>query len=189
LPPLSAVSGSRVRTMPGIKPPPSLRQRALLWLAQREHSRQELHDKLLRWVRAVQVASTLGGAAPACEMPEEEQIPALLDELEAAGHLSDARAVESRIHVRAPRFGNLRIQQELERLGVEAGPEARQALHSTEHARARSVWERKFGTPPRTAAERARQMRFMAGRGFTAETVRAVMRAPDDGTTEDDSPS
>lgn len=174
--------------MPGVKPPPSLRQRALMWLAQREHSRLELRDKLRRWVQAVQVTSSLGGAAAAGGIPEEGQITTLLDELEAAGHLSDARAVESRIHVRAPRFGNLRIQQELQRLGVEAGPETRQALRSTELERARSVWARKFGAPPCTPAERARQMRFLAGRGFTAETVRTVLRAPDDDPTEGDTP-
>jgi regulatory protein len=176
-----------------MRPPPSLRQRALMWLAQREHSRKELHDKLVRWVRATQVAGDLspGGLAPAAARllappasaapsaapapPSEEQIPALLDELARAGHLSDARALESRIHVRSGRFGNLRIERELRQLGVQADEPVRQALRATELERARGVWARKFAGPPASAAERARQMRFLAGRGFTAETIRVVL--------------
>jgi regulatory protein len=167
-----------------MRPPPSLRQQALMWLAQREHSRKELHDKLLRWVRATQVATALAAAgpspaptsAPAGQEPvSEEHIPALLDELARAGHLSDARALESRIHVRSGRFGNLRIERELRHLGMQAEEPVRQALRATELERARGVWARKFAGPPASAAERARQMRFLAGRGFTADTIRAVL--------------
>jgi regulatory protein len=165
-----------------MRPPPSLRQQALTWLSQREHSRKELHDKLVRWVRATRVASSLavaasapGSALPGDERASEEQIPALLDELARAGHLSDARALESRIHVRSSRFGNLRIERELRQLGVQADEPVRQALRATELERARGVWARKFAGPPASAAERARQMRFLAGRGFTAETIRAVL--------------
>ena len=40
---------------------------------------------------------------------------------------------------------------------------------------ARAVWSKKFGQPPRDVAERARQMRFLASRGFPAEVVRRVV--------------
>ncbi|MFY8083319.1 MAG: regulatory protein RecX [Rubrivivax sp.] len=188
-----------------MRPPPSLRQRALMWLAQREHSRKELHDKLVRWLQATQGARSQAAVGPspaapreepaceepACEEPAckvpackvpacqepviEEQIHLLLDELARAGHLSDARALESRIHVRSGRFGNLRIERELRHLGMQADEPVRQALRATELERARGVWARKFAGPPASAAERARQMRFLAGRGFTAETIRAVL--------------
>ncbi len=158
--------------MPGA--PASLRQRALMWLAQREHSRKELHDKLLRWVQALE-AGRAGAPASHAPWPEVGQIAAVLDDLEAAGHLSDARAVASRIHVRSPRFGNLRIERELQRLGVAADAQARSDLRRSELQRARGVWARKFGRPAASAAERARQMRFLAGRGFTADTIRAVL--------------
>jgi regulatory protein len=161
--------------VPALRPPASLRQRALMWLAQREHSRKELHDKLLRWVRALETAR---GLAPpdAASKPDARQIPELLDELEAAGHLSDARLIESRIHVRAARFGNLRIERELQQLGVAADEPARAALRDSELQRAQAVWARKFGQLPASAAERGRQMRFLAARGFSADTVRAVLR-------------
>ena len=146
--------------MPGVRAPASLRQRALMWLAQRDHSRKELHDKLQRWVQGLEAARALAPTAP---WPDAQQIPALLSELEAAGHLSDARVVESRIHVREP---------------------ARAALRASELQRAHSVWARKFGQAPANAAERARHMRFLAGRGFTADTIRAVLR----GAPADDEP-
>ena len=194
--------------MPLPRPPASLRQRALMWLAQREHSRKELHDKLLRWVRALETAQGLVTAAPASvpgaqrpelqplprsphlpQLPDARQIPELLDELEAAGHLSDARLIESRIHVRAARFGNLRIERELQQLGVAADETARAALRDSELQRAQAVWARKFGQPPASAAERGRQMRFLAGRGFSADVVRAVLRgAGRDGPQGDDEP-
>ena len=179
--------------MPGARPPVSLRQRALMWLAQREHSRKELHDKLLRWVRAQEAVQSLAARAPSAQaagsagpaqQPEARRIPDLLDELEAAGHLSDTRVVESRIHVRAARFGNLRIERELQQLGVGPSEEVRSTLRATELERARSVWTRKFGQPAATAAERAKQMRFLAGRGFGADTIRAVLNS----AQEDDVP-
>jgi regulatory protein len=54
-------------------------------------------------------------------------------------------------------------------------------LRGTELARAREVWRRKFGVPPQEAAERARQMRFLAGRGFSGDVVRRVVSGADDG--------
>jgi regulatory protein len=45
------------------------------------------------------------------------------------------------------------------------------------------VWARRFGGDPATdAAERARQMRFLTARGFSAEVIRRVIR----GAVEDD---
>lgn len=178
---------------------PTLRQRALEWLAQREHSRQELRDKLARWVQALQAteaalpsAAALRGEGgqehqaplrrPGPALPTADEIEPLLDALQAAGHLSEARFVESRVQARAARYGNRRIEQELRQRGVEAPLELREALRSSELERARGVWSRKFEAAPANAAEHARQARFMAGRGFSAETVREVLRgAPEPG--------
>jgi len=195
--------------MNGRRPTPSLRQRALMWLAQREHSRRELQDKLQRWVQALEATRALGTAGHTLDagdndralstafssvasrlsqsaVPDAGQISALLDDLETAGHLSNERVLESRIQVRSARFGNLRIERELQQLGVEPSQEARSELRSTEMSRARSVWERKFGSAPTSPAERARQMRFLASRGFTADTIRAVLSQRDEDAAEDD---
>ena len=174
-----------------------------MWLAQREHSRRELQDKLLRWVQALETTQMLAAGAgnrgaqagkdsvtrPSIQppaLPNAAEIAALLDDLEAAGHLSNERMLESRLQVRSARFGNLRIERELQQLGVEPSPEARSELRNTELERARGVWERKFGSAPRSPGERARQMRFLASRGFTADTIRAVLRQQDDATAEND---
>jgi len=45
----------------------------------------------------------------------------------------------------------------------------------SELERAREVWNKKFGSAPADASEKARQMRFMQNRGFTVDTIRKVL--------------
>ena len=42
------------------------------------------------------------------------------------------------------------------------------------------TWRKKFGEPANDAAGRARQMRFLASRGFGAEAIRKVVSGTDD---------
>jgi len=157
--------------------PLSLKGRALAWLAQREHSRSELRGKLLRHLARQTAGEGDDSADPIAS------IEPLLDWLEAHRYLSDARFVESRVNVRAARYGNLRIRQELARHGVALSSSVEQGLRDNELARAREVWMRKFGGEAAAdAAQRAKQMRFLAGRGFSAEIVRRVVRGVDDET-------
>jgi regulatory protein len=144
---------------------PSLKGRALRLLARREYSRAELERKLAAFE---EVPGTLAQA---------------LDALQAKDFINEQRVVESVVHRRAPRLGAGRVRQELERKGLdrEAVACAVAALTSTELARARDVWQKKFGgTAPVDAADRARQTRFLASRGFSGEVVRRVVNAPDD---------
>lgn len=143
----------------------SLLARALGCLARREHSRAELRRKL----------------APHAE--SAAQLDRLLDELEAKQLLSDRRFTEAMARGRGQRFGAARIRQELRARGVDE-PLVREAVGSltvTELQRAREVWRRRFGTPPADAAERARQMRFLAQRGFDAGVIRRVVGGRDEG--------
>ena len=155
--------------MPGR--PISLKARALQWLAQREHSRSELRSKLLR-----------GQRGSDGDGPTDDEVDAVIEWLAAQGHLSDARFIESRVHARERRFGNLRIRQELQQHGLALGADAQLALKASEFDRARDVWMRKFGEPASDPSGRARQMRFLAGRGFSAEVIRRVVRGVDDDT-------
>jgi regulatory protein len=157
---------------PSERPARSLKVRALQWLAQREHSRAELQRKLLRY--ASEAAEDMAESDRAT--PLAAQVEALLDWLQAHRYLSDERFVESRIHVRSERFGNKRIRHELAQHGLQAGPAAAQALKDSELERARVVWLRKFTGPGVTPAEQARQARFLAGRGFSAEVIRGLLR-------------
>ena len=148
-----------------------LKARALRWLARREHSRAELRRKLMPHALAeAQAAADSESPAPAA------RVEALLDWLEAHKYLSQERFVESRVHARAARFGNLRIRQELQQHEAALSAEAAQALKDSELQRARQVRERKFAQVPAGAAEQARQARFLAGRGFSAEVIRRVLR-------------
>lgn len=177
--------------------PLSLKMRAIALLAQREHSLIELRGKLLRLARAraaerlaqAQAAADAAAGAEAwagaesesdAEAPEAE-VEALLIWLQARGYLDESRFVESRVHARAARYGNRRIQQELAQHGLSLDAEAQARLKDSELARAREVWQRKFGErPPEDAAARAKQTRFLVGRGFSAEVVRRVLRHTDD---------
>lgn len=159
-----------------MKPRLSLKGRGLQILAQREHSRSELRRKLL--VHARKPAAE-GDAAPEAEVAQA-QVEAVLDWLAQHQYLSEERFVESRIHVRAARYGNLRIRQELAQHGVALSDEAARQLKDSETERAREVWARKFGQAAQDPAERAKQMRFLAARGFSSDAIRRVVRGGDD---------
>ncbi len=143
---------------------PSLKGRALGLLAQREHSRAELLRKL----------------APHEEAPGE--LAQALDELQAKGFIDEQRVIDSVIHRRAARLGASRVRQELQAKGLppEAVAQAVDGLRGTEVDRAREVWRKKFGRAPADAAERARQMRFLAARGFGGESIRRVVAGADE---------
>ncbi|MES2188129.1 MAG: recombination regulator RecX [Pseudomonadota bacterium] len=137
----------------------SLKGRALRYLSQREHSRTELQRKLARHE----------------ETPGE--LAQVLDDLAAKDFISEARVVDSVVHLRAPRLGAARIRQELQAKGIapEAVQEALARLRSTEFPRARDLWRRRFDAPPADAAARAKQARFLMARGFSSDVVRKVL--------------
>ena len=142
----------------------SLKGRALHLLAAREHSRAELERKL---------------------KPHEEtpgQLAQVLDELQARDFISEARVVESVINRRAGRFGASRIKYELQNkgLGAEAVADAVDRLKGSELERAQSIWRKKFDGPAPDAAGRAKQMRFLAARGFGGDVIRRVVSQAED---------
>jgi regulatory protein len=146
---------------------PSVKGRALRYLAQREHSRAELERKLARHVED----GTDGSAA--------ERIARALDDLAARGLLSDARVAESVLAGQGARFGARRLKQTMQAKGLDPALVAAtlQQARASEEERARGVWQRKFGTLAQDAPERARQMRFLAARGFDGEVIRRVVKA------------
>jgi regulatory protein len=141
----------------------SLTGRALRLLGQREHSRAELERKL----------------APFDD--ESGALAKTLDALQAKGFINEGRVLESVLHRRAGKLGASRIKQELQAKGLEpeAISQAMEQLRSTELDRAREVWRKKFGAAPTDATERARQMRFLASRGFGGDAIRRVVAGGD----------
>lgn len=169
--------------MRAMKLPRSLKSRALQLLAQREQSRIELRRKLLVHALAedAQAESGDAGADRGDAANALVEVDAVLDWLEANRYLSPERFAESRVNARAPRFGNLRIHHELKQHAVVLSPDAALVLKDSELARACSVRERKFKTAPQSAAEHAKQGRFLTARGFSPETIRRALRAhPED---------
>ncbi len=143
-------------------------QYAVGLLARREHSRAELRAKLKRKVGP--------GTDPAEATAEIEKT---LDALQAKGLLSDTRFAAALVRTRAERFGSARIRHEMREhdLPDHVVRATVRSLEESEEARARDIWKRKFGRPPADASERARQMRFLAQRGFPAAVVVKVIRS------------
>ena len=141
-----------------------LRERALGLLARREHSRFELARKLAQ-----------AGF-------DEADVAALLDDFEQRNWLSDRRFAESWVADHRARAGSVKLAFELRQRGVsDAIIEAVLGeSRDSELERAREVWRKKFGVPPADAAEKARQMRFLLGRGFESDVIRRLLRGQAD---------
>jgi regulatory protein len=145
--------------MPLPRPTLSLKGRALRLLSGREHSRTELERKLAQ------------------HEEEPGQLARVLDELQAKDFINEQRVVDSVIHRRCGKLGAMRIRQELQSKGLDAEKVqlALAGLKASELERARDVWRRKFDALPADAAERGKQARFLAARGFDGDVVRRVL--------------
>jgi len=129
-------------------------------LARREHSREELKRKL-------------GGAET---VPGE--LEALIDEFERQGWLSEHRLADQAVVFARGRYGSRRVLDQLGQKGVTGEPLARatDALKAQELESARAVWRKRFGRPAADLAEKAKQARFLAARGFAPEVIQQVLK-------------
>jgi len=151
-------------------PKASARTIALRLLARRDYSRSELVQRL----RA--------RGLPAAD------IEATLDDFERLGYLSDARYAEAVVSHRAGRFGRRAIARDLNDKGIakDAASDALAALAGRDElADASALWRQRFGAPPIDARDKARQVRFLLSRGFSASTALRVLRAVGAGGDED----
>ena len=139
---------------------PSLKTRALRWLAQREYSRAELQRKLQR------------------HLQEGDDLDELLDDLERKDFINAERVAASLVHQRGAAWGGQRVALELRRKGLDADLVRATAadLAASELQRAQALWRRRFaGAAPATPQERARHMRFLTARGYAFDVVRQVV--------------
>jgi regulatory protein len=169
-PPESA-EASEIERKPGReKPKRSLKMRAIGFLSRREYSRVELERKLKPYVEADEEGEAT--ASPT------ESLESVLDSLEREGWLSDQRFTQSVVHRRSGRFGTSRIIGELKRNAVDSElvQQVASELRDTEPKRAYAVWAKKFSNLPTTPAERAKQARFLASRGFSSAAITAVLK-------------
>ncbi len=138
----------------------TVREKAVELLARREHTRLELTRKL----RQRELPSHL--------------IETALDELASENLLSEARYAEALVASRIDRgFGPLRILSEAQDAGADEGRIrlAMEAAQADWLELAREAQRKRFGRPPKDFNERVKQSRFLASRGFSAETVRSLL--------------
>jgi len=144
------------------RPPRTLQQRAVGMLARREYSRAELAARL-----------TATGAL-------RSEIDPVLDELERAGYLSDARFASAVVRQKSGGYSKRAIAHALREKGV-AAPAAKEALAALdgadELAQALALWQRRFGKAPADERQKARQVRFLVSRGYATNVVFSVLRA------------
>jgi regulatory protein len=141
-------------------------------LARRDYSRLELATRLgARGISATEIAP-------------------MLDDFERLGYLSDQRYANALVAQRIGRVGKRKIERDLHGKGI-AGDAAREALSGLaardELADALALWQRRFGHAPLDERDKARQVRYLVSRGFSASIAFRVLRAAG-ARTDDDSP-
>ena len=134
-----------------------LKSRALKYLARREHSRAELHRKLLPFA------------------PSQELLEVLLVELEGRKLLSNHRFAEQRAHVMSRKYGAARIRHDLKAKGVP--DEIVDTVSSAgELERAAAILRKKYRSAASTREEKAKRVRFLHGRGFSSDVIYRLIR-------------
>lgn len=139
-----------------------LQQKALDFLARREHSEFELKQKLIR----------------RDFIPEE--IDALLNSLKEKGLLNEERFIQSYINRRSKLgFGPKHIAQGLKQCGIKVLPDL---VLDEENVYwedlLKKVWLKKFKILPASSEDYVRQMRFLLQRGFNSNQIRKAFRNP-----------
>lgn len=145
----------------GAKPRPSVKAAAVRLLARRDLARAELTQRLL---------------ARGADAGDVERA---LDDLARRGLLSDGRYAQGLVAQKAGRYAKRAIAHELREKGVaaDAAATALAALDGhDELADATALWRRRFGSPPRDERERARHVRFLLSRGYSAAVAFKVLR-------------
>ncbi len=140
----------------------SLRRIGLDFLARREHSEQELRQKLK------------------ARNDDDEAIEAVLLKLKDERLQSDERFTEAYVHHRVNAgLGPLKIRHELRQKGIEASLADVWLAEMDDRwdAMMRQQRERKYGsTIPADYAARMKQARFLQNRGFSPESVMRLFR-------------
>ena len=135
------------------------------FLARREHTRVELRRKL------------------AARAQEGEDVDRLLDELTQKGWLSDARFAEQAARAKSRRFGPLKLAHYLKARGVgeEAIAAGLRGAGAEGVASLEAVWRTRFRELPGNERDKARQVRFLQGRGFPVDAIfRFLKSLPED---------
>jgi len=139
----------------------SIRERAMDLLARREHSRQELFNKLIE------------------KGFESEDIEAVIARLLSENLLNDLRFAETYTHYRgAAGFGPLRIAVELKERGVEKAliDQAVRQSDTDWDKQLCAAWCKKYHRQEAFGSKAyAAQLRFLSQRGFMQEAIHQLL--------------
>lgn len=164
----------------------NLLAKAVAILSAREHSEKELRQRLKRYT------------------DDEAAIDAVVTRLQHENWQSDERFVETFVQSKEQRWGNQKILQALSQhdLDSEQLSDLKEDLRESEYQRAREVWIKRFGAKygvdlydshaiddyetldeneqqdfQEQAKDKAKQIRFLASRGFSADVVYRVVNS------------
>lgn len=148
----------RDTTSPTAAAPPSAKTLAFRYLARRDHTPQELIDKLTGRGIATAEAATV------------------VDQLVGAGYIDQARIAAAHVHraTSVKRRGPARVRLELEARGVDPAT-IRDALATVDPVQMRDAIDQfiaKHAPLPRSPESRARVFRQLLRRGFPADSIR-----------------
>ena len=137
-------------------------KKAVDLLAYREHSCQELFNKLLRRGFVL------------------DEVEAAIERLQCEGLLSDERYAEHYVRYRASAgFGPLRILNELKQRGVSESLIDQVIWHSDIDwsAHCFAAWQKKYNKHERLGSKAfIAQSRFLMQRGYTQDTINGVLK-------------
>jgi len=138
----------------------SLIGRAIKYLSNRDHSQFELRKKL----------------SP--HAISEEELDEVIKKLIDKGFLSNQRFTESFIASKSKKFGMRKISQVLQQhqLDSEILKTEIEKLRESEPQRCYEIWEKKFGQVTKEPNELAKQIRFLASRGFSHEIIMGIVK-------------
>jgi regulatory protein len=142
------------------RPRISLIGRAIKYLSNRDHSQFELRKKLLPHANS------------------EEELDEVIKKLIDKGYLSNQRFTESFIASKSKKFGIRKITQVLQQhqLDSEILKIEVEKLRESEPQRCYEIWERKFGQVTKEPSELAKQIRFLASRGFSHDIIMDIVK-------------
>jgi len=140
-----------------------LKKRALYYLGKREYSRLELFKKINAYAIELEL--------------DNQNIKDTLNDLESDNWLSDQRFTEQFIFSKKGKYGAEKIRYELKNRGVNEDIINNELfkIKIESYSLAKKVWSKKFSETPKSLEERAKQIRFLQGRGFDIELIKKIL--------------
>ncbi len=139
----------------------NLYAKALAMLSRRDHSQQEIINKLRKFTSDI------------------AQINATINTLQEQGYLNDQRYSANFIEWNSAKSGPLKLRYQLKNKGIASDLiEAMLADSATDELQvAYALWQRKFaGKIATSPKEKARQIRFLLSRGFSYDIITQVFK-------------